>query len=378
MACLALNTSIDSDTVRWFERSRPGRCQTAIADSHGTYADVHSTCALGVGGRFGIASLNLGGFLMAAEACLLRCHECAACKFVSVSKRDCWWSSRCDRVETSPLKGHRFIWGRVYAPPASPRVLNAMTAVQQLPYQLQQIAGQACRGSVAVNNNVLGWLSRAVVGHCGITTSTGCGTGKHGSFHVPLRAWLMGWTMATHNCLSQFHSCPRCRFVTVSVRYRDCSWYEHCPNMLAASGFLSAVIAPPSPHLVAPPDHYNRSRHTGVPTFHLAAFSSTIKEQQDAMSAESCGRGRIKCKAFASAQALTRPSATVLLPHRLTSDLEVYESVPHPLFTTWRDMVRVALRPVDLKRFASATGTTVESLLAEPSWEAATAGGLRT
>ena len=67
-------------------------------------------------------------------------------------------------------------------------------------------------------------------GHCGKTTdgqSGDCATGNFGSLklnHFVLRTWQTVMAECTQRC----QACSRCKFVSISRKYNDCSWYAAC------------------------------------------------------------------------------------------------------------------------------------------------------
>ena len=71
------------------------------------------------------------------------------------------------------------------------------------------------------------------MGTCGITPNpvagkTSCtGDALSGSFTLPHDA--VTWARAVEACLSLCATCDRCKHVSVSLVYRDCSWYSRCP-----------------------------------------------------------------------------------------------------------------------------------------------------
>ena len=76
-------------------------------------------------------------------------------------------------------------------------------------------------------------LSRAgayVDGHCGKTTdgqSGDCAVGDFGSLklnHFVFRTWQT----VTAECTRRCHACSQCKFVSISRKYKDCSWYAAC------------------------------------------------------------------------------------------------------------------------------------------------------
>ena len=74
------------------------------------------------------------------------------------------------------------------------------------------------------------WLSNASPGHCGETTSArgDCSSGFIGNLGLT-SAEASNWTTAASACLDKCASCARCRYISVSLQWRDCSWYAACP-----------------------------------------------------------------------------------------------------------------------------------------------------
>ena len=70
------------------------------------------------------------------------------------------------------------------------------------------------------------WLSSSVQGTCGTTTegASDCSSGDRGSWRNPHTRWrpAVAW------CLRKCASCARCAAISVSLSYRDCSWYARC------------------------------------------------------------------------------------------------------------------------------------------------------
>ena len=85
------------------------------------------------------------------------------------------------------------------------------------------------------------WASRAVSGHCGETTSGNrgdCSRGEHGQLlglqELAHAKKAQNWTLAAETCIAACHACGhRCRYVSLSVYWRDCSWYYSCARTSA-------------------------------------------------------------------------------------------------------------------------------------------------
>ena len=72
------------------------------------------------------------------------------------------------------------------------------------------------------------WLAEAGPGYCETTTKAGnCEHGNKGIFDL-LPHEAMSWEEAAHACMRRCLRCPRCRFVSLSLQWQDCSWFHSC------------------------------------------------------------------------------------------------------------------------------------------------------
>ena len=77
------------------------------------------------------------------------------------------------------------------------------------------------------------WLGTAVRGHCGITLpGSDCDDALSGSFPLNASTVKQGWPAATEECLGRCRRCANCEFITVSLAFKDCSWYRACDTSL--------------------------------------------------------------------------------------------------------------------------------------------------
>ena len=75
------------------------------------------------------------------------------------------------------------------------------------------------------------WLGTAVAGHCGVTTGpTDCAFADSGALRLKEQEGS-SWEVAVATCITKCTHCDRCRYVTVSLKYADCSWYSRCTNL---------------------------------------------------------------------------------------------------------------------------------------------------
>ena len=84
---------------------------------------------------------------------------------------------------------------------------------------------------VASGNETAGWLALAVPGYCN-TASTGadCSADSQGAFSLPDED-VISWEAAAAACLRMCHGCERCRHISVSLHWRDCSWFHSCERV---------------------------------------------------------------------------------------------------------------------------------------------------
>ena len=95
------------------------------------------------------------------------------------------------------------------------------------------------------------WRSRSARGSCGVTQAGeagDCERGTRGSFGWPGRSLRLADAVGA--CLHACSHCSQCRYISVSARFSDCSWYSSCRlSQLRATAntktFLSGPAAPP-------------------------------------------------------------------------------------------------------------------------------------
>ena len=98
------------------------------------------------------------------------------------------------------------------------------------------------------------WLRTAQPGYCAITgigaKDSACSgpclhpkLGCKGTFNLPAKA--VTWHSAVRACMRFCSLCERCRFISVSLKYKDCSWFERCDTSRLVNnvpGFKSAAV----------------------------------------------------------------------------------------------------------------------------------------
>ena len=179
----------------------------------------------------------------AAAACLRRCHRCLRCRFVSISlwSQDCSWYAACS-------KRHDDIAGFLSAPlSASP----AEVALARPPTREPATAPLACGGHERERSSAsvaASWLVASRDGHCGTTQGFAgdCETSSHGSWELSTLLAPSQHTLqaAVAACLRRCSDCARCKHVSVSLPWNDCSWYARCDALHPVpAGFHSGALA---------------------------------------------------------------------------------------------------------------------------------------
>ena len=91
------------------------------------------------------------------------------------------------------------------------------------------------------------WIGMAKSGHCGATSGGDEGDCSRG--HVG--TWTLGtsittWPAAVQQCLGLCGACGRCRFVSLALHLRDCSWYHSCSQIQPSTAIRARTIQTPS------------------------------------------------------------------------------------------------------------------------------------
>ena len=98
------------------------------------------------------------------------------------------------------------------------------------------------------------WLGSASQGFCGETDDHERGDceigdlGNLGLWRGAAGRWASAtWSVAAAECLALCSACARCTHISLSLQYRDCSWYHKCPKLHQhVQGFRSASARPSS------------------------------------------------------------------------------------------------------------------------------------
>ena len=94
-------------------------------------------------------------------------------------------------------------------------------------------------------------------GTCGwVHTAGDCEADNQGSVRLPADSFA-SWEMAAAACIAVCTACSRCRYISLSLKHRDCSWFttciEHIYNPDWRTMWLPPLLLPPPPP--SPPPH---------------------------------------------------------------------------------------------------------------------------
>lgn len=134
-----------------------------------------------------------------------------------------------------------------FGAPESPLLLDSLSshgAAAPLPVSGRRLSQHPIRLGVSE------WINNAKPGFCGLTDvrqPNKCRSGSKGAWTLSQEAFS-SQRKAVRVCLAMCAECERCRFITVSVKDADCSWYHEC-NSLSTHyhGFLSGPVVSQTP-----------------------------------------------------------------------------------------------------------------------------------
>lgn len=115
------------------------------------------------------------------------------------------------------------------------------------------------------------WLRSARPGYCantgwGLEAKSLCRSGEKGVLPLNRRAFL-SWPDAVASCMKLCRTCANCNFITVSLSFKDCSWYRSCNRPENdIKGFRSAPV--------------NRTRTRRRRTFRLPAHVLATRDRR--------------------------------------------------------------------------------------------------
>jgi hypothetical protein len=167
--------------------------------------------------------------------CVAKCQSCQNCRFVSFSRArahdDCSWYQRCDLGALMPPPDT----GRDYSTVEVSKLDHSLSLPmpKRLPRQLTSLPQPLLpppppRQLAAVVLNSSGIAQSWHTGYCARTTTVDVCSGEEemGSFQVDWRG--NNWTRAVAQCTTACLACEQCHYISVSLQFRDCSWYRHC------------------------------------------------------------------------------------------------------------------------------------------------------
>ena len=123
-------------------------------------------------------------------------------------------------------------------------------------------------------------------GTCGRTAEgpSDCSAGSQGNFASGII--YSSWSAATASCVRQCEQCERCSFVSLSLKWRDCSWFSGCADgKLDESivGFRSFKVKQPQRSKSCGASPPTQGRHTKIAK---APSSSSSRQQRRHPSAD--------------------------------------------------------------------------------------------
>lgn len=128
-------------------------------------------------------------------------------------------------------------------------------------YRLGSASSPATSGKVRRNKALLAlndsrpestwarqWLAAAARGYCGQTRTDmlgNCDSGDSGDLRQLMRIRTQDWqslSATASRCLKACSLCSGCKYVTLSLKRRDCSWYRRCDltQLIPSPDFISA------------------------------------------------------------------------------------------------------------------------------------------
>ena len=122
--------------------------------------------------------------------------------------------------------------------------------------------------SVRESTPFAAWRSRAARGSCGATRkgdAGDCQRGTRGSFGWPSRSSRLADGVGA--CLHLCSQCSQCRYISVSARFSDCSWYSSCQlSQLRATSNTKTFLSGPAARSWNASSNKKRARRGTYPT----------------------------------------------------------------------------------------------------------------
>lgn len=188
-----------------------------------TKAFAAGDCAVG-----GMGTWPLNGLTPLAN-CVQRCAEsCARCRFVSYSviEAECSWYHDCDieRLQTRHSRDHQTL--AVAQAPSTPNDRARQTPNGVWRARRLRLHGMGAGRSVSGAHHSS--TAQARLGYCGSAKGVGdCQAGRRGSWELTASE-TADLVTARSACQRRCEACGRCRYISYSVVWKDCTWYRKC------------------------------------------------------------------------------------------------------------------------------------------------------
>ena len=180
------------------------------------------------------------------SGCALQCAGFAAFTLRLPAGCFCWHVCAALQPASENWNGRAVSYIRVSArEPSKVRETRSVPDARVVPHATAQQASK--------------WLQVAVDGYCAqrhvsavdrmkSSRTTSCADGASGRLHIRSARHWATWDSAVAQCLSLCHRCQSCAYISVSLAFRDCSWFDMCPleHPLPAifPGYRSGIALP--------------------------------------------------------------------------------------------------------------------------------------
>jgi len=231
-----------------------------------TKAFAAGDCAVG-----GMGTWPLNGLTPLAN-CVQRCAEsCARCRFVSYSviEAECSWYHDCDieRLQTRHSRDHQTLavaslaWaalkptlvsgdggGASMALPLSQAPSTPNDRARQTPngvWRARRLRLHGMGAGRSVSGAHHSSTAQARLGYCGSAKGVGdCQAGRRGSWELTASE-TADLVTARSACQRRCEACGRCRYISYSVVWKDCTWYRKCDlEAVCHTGFKPRTSRP--------------------------------------------------------------------------------------------------------------------------------------
>ena len=257
----------------WLAQSAQGFC--AVTGAGGD-------CTCGQQGSWALQGRNATTWPAAIAACGAMCAACARCRHISVSLRhgDCSWFALCDYSKLMhDVDGFRS--GRLTQLGENPRPrlpsrdgrrlalsgsnpsasATSDTATATAATSSRTAASTNATATTSSSRAAIQWLAASHFGSCAVTTEDGgrrCDDGDQGAWRLRSSG---SWVLAAEECLERCRACTRCRYVSITLWDRDCSWYSRCDTSRLSRRIAGTRSAPLAAELGAAMVDAERAGH---------------------------------------------------------------------------------------------------------------------